>query len=58
MSRTKKGSKGGGYEYWSARPHNSAGQSPGAFSKRRTHRAERQGGKQELRQQQADARFE
>jgi hypothetical protein len=46
MSRTKRGSKGPGYEYWSARPFNKAGGciSPngGKHTKKRTHKAERQ----------------
>jgi hypothetical protein len=54
MSRTSKGGKGGGYEYWTARPFNRGGSRPGAYSKRRTHRAERQQGKQEAEQQQKD----
>ena len=41
MSRTKKGKKSGGYEYWSARPGNMGGAVPGKDSKRKTHRAER-----------------
>lgn len=40
MSRSKKGSKGPGYEYWSKRPGES-GATPGEFSKNRTHRLER-----------------
>lgn len=51
MSRTKKGSKGPGYEYWSARPFNKGGGllSPkgGKHTKKRTHKAERQIGKSE-----------
>lgn len=40
MSRTKKGSKPPGYDYWSARPHS---QSPaGRITKTLTHRSERQ----------------
>lgn len=46
MSRTKKGAKGPGYEYWAARPFNSGGglTSPhgGKHTKKRTHKAERQ----------------
>lgn len=45
MSRTKKGSKGPEYEYWSARPGNRHGAPPGKTSKRLTHRAERRDGK-------------
>lgn len=51
MSRTVKGSKGPGYEYWSARPFNKGGGelSPngGKHTKKRTHKAERQIGKAE-----------
>lgn len=39
MSRTKKGAKGAGFEYWSKRP--CAGDSPGRETKKRTHRKER-----------------
>lgn len=39
MSRTKKGAKGAGYEYWSKRPL--AGDPPGAETKKRTNRIER-----------------
>lgn len=39
MSRSKKGSKGPGHEYWSKRPGSMA--VPGEFSKNRTHRLER-----------------
>lgn len=43
MSRTKKGSKGVGYEFWSKRPcSNKSGCLPGKFNKKRTHRVERQ----------------
>lgn len=46
MSRTTKGSKGPGYEYWSARPFNKGGGLPsprgGKYHKKRTHKAERQ----------------
>jgi len=41
MSRTKKGSKEMGYEYWSARPGNKGGGIPGKAAKRATHKAER-----------------
>ncbi|QDP67478.1 MAG: hypothetical protein Tp138OMZ00d2C19078221_50 [Prokaryotic dsDNA virus sp.] len=43
MSRTIKGSKGAGYEYWSRRPNSCS--IPGRFNKRLTHRIERQQGK-------------
>ncbi len=39
MSRSIKGSKGPGYEYWSKRPM--AGMKPGAETKRMTHKLER-----------------
>jgi len=48
MSRTKKGKKGPGYEYWSKRPgSNKCGSAPGKDSKDFTHRAERREGKNE-----------
>lgn len=42
MSRTIKGSKGPGYDYWGRRPGKST--IPGSFAKRLTHRAERRCG--------------
>lgn len=45
MSRTKKGKKGVGYEYWSRR---SKYREPGRWSKTMTHRAERRQGKREV----------
>jgi hypothetical protein len=39
MSRTRKGSKGAGHEYWSKRPNSMS--VPGKESKKRTHRLER-----------------
>lgn len=49
MSRTKKSSKAPGYEFWSRRPgSNKGGCSPGAASKRHTHKAERQQGREQL----------
>ena len=41
MSRTKKGKKSPGYEYWTARPGNTGGGIPGKSTKKRTHRLER-----------------
>jgi len=41
MSRSKKGSKGPGHEYWTKRPGNECGGDPGEFTKNRTHRLER-----------------
>lgn len=49
MSRTKKGGKPQGYEFWSARPGNKHGGGRGAYSKTKTHRVERQQGKEEIR---------
>ena len=46
MSRTKKGAKGPGYEYWSKRP--CAGDSPGRITKKITHKKERMSNKQEV----------
>lgn len=40
MSRTKKGGKAHGYEYWSKRPMN--GSNPGRWAKTVTHKIERQ----------------
>ena len=47
MSRTIKGSKGAGYEYWSRRPFNRYGGLLGTYTKFRTHKAERKQGKRE-----------
>ena len=47
MSRTIKGSKGCGYEYWSRRPFNKCGGLLGKYSKFRTHKAERKEGKKQ-----------
>jgi hypothetical protein len=41
MSRTRMGSKGSGYEYWSRRPSKGNMPKPGKASKRITHRLER-----------------
>lgn len=42
MSRTKKGSKAPGFEFWSRRPGNRHGGGVGAAAKTETHRRERQ----------------
>lgn len=42
MSRTNRNSKSLGYEYWSARPGNERGGCVGKFTKKQTHKAERQ----------------
>ncbi len=49
MSRSQKGSKGPGYEYWSRRPM--AGMNPGAETKRLTHKLERLEAKDEIKEQ-------
>lgn len=56
MSRTKKGGKGPGYEYWSARPGNAGGghhstraHAGANWQKKATHKAERRDGKKEAR---------
>jgi hypothetical protein len=51
MSRTKKGKKAPGYEYWSRHPiSNACGATPNAFTKKRTHKIERQQAKQETKE--------
>jgi hypothetical protein len=47
VSRTPKRQKSPGTEYWTRRPFNHCGQRPGAFAKKRTHKAERQEGKKD-----------
>jgi hypothetical protein len=49
VSRTKKGKKSPGQEYWTRRPFNRCGQIPGPFAKHRTHKAERQQAKQQTK---------
>lgn len=41
MSRTRHGSKGPGFDFWSRRPPNSGVQTHGKFAKQVTHRIER-----------------
>lgn len=53
MSKTKTGGKAAGYEYWSRRPFSQS--TPGSFSKRRTHKAERQQGKKQAEPTQYEA---
>ena len=48
MSRSIRGKKAAGYDYWSKRPHSGLGFGPDA--KKRTHRTERQQGKSETRE--------
>jgi len=47
MSRTKKGTKGAGYEYWGRRPCKFLFCPPGRETKRHTHRMERAEGRRE-----------
>lgn len=47
MSRTVRGEKGQGDDFWSGRPHSGYGFGPDR--KRKTHRTERQRGKREAR---------
>lgn len=55
MSRTKKGKRPVGYEYWSKRPvSRNCGASPGRVSKTRTHRLERLEAKKEIQKAQED----
>lgn len=48
MSRTNKGKKAPGYEYWTNRPGNKHGGVPGKFTKRLTRRAERRNSKKDI----------
>ena len=48
MSKTRKGSRSPGAEYWSARPHNKNGAIPSKRHKKRTHKTERKAAKQDL----------
>lgn len=47
MSRTRKGRKAPGFEYWGPRPGNKHGGTPGPAKKDETHRRERRQGKRE-----------
>jgi hypothetical protein len=51
VSRTSKGAKPPGYDYWSRRPGNHGAQGHGPDVKRRTHRKERRLGDRELRKE-------
>ena len=51
MSRTQRGNKGPGYEYWSRRPlARKFGCPPGRGVKRETHKLERLEAKEEIRE--------
>lgn len=57
MSRTKRGGKAGGFEWWSRRPGRGeyAGTAGGSkFGKRLTHKAERREGREQTKDQHAD----
>ena len=47
MSRTQKGGKGPGFEYWKSRLHK-LGEIPGKLTKKLTHRKERREGKRKI----------
>lgn len=53
MSRTKKGTKAPGHEYWGKRPvSRNHGGTPGRITKTRTHRLERIEGKKKVKEEQ------
>lgn len=52
MARTRKGSKGPGYEYWSARPYSQS--CPSKVAKVLTHRCERRQSSQLVRKELKD----
>jgi hypothetical protein len=52
MSRSKKGGKGPGHEYWSKRPF--SGVNPGKENKKITHRIERARSKQKLKKKEPE----
>lgn len=54
MSRTRKGAKASGFEYWTARPGNRCGGTVGKSTKTATHRAERRQGKDMARKELAE----
>lgn len=54
MSRTRKGQKGPGYEYWSRRPGNFDGPKPGKKAKTVTHRLERAANKRTVQREQKE----
>lgn len=56
MSRTKKGAKGAGYEYWSKRPNSVS--PPGRKSKKITHKKERAQNKDITKRELKDDKFE
>jgi hypothetical protein len=54
MSRTKKGSKGSGFEFWSRRPSKIKFPPPGRETKTITHRLERAAVKRDLHKENED----
>lgn len=56
MSRTIRGEKSGGYDFWSRRPHSGGGYGPGVKSL--CHRVERQQGRDAVRQGLREAGYE
>ena len=48
MSRSIKGAKSQGYEYWTKRPCNGIGGIPGKHTKKLTHKIERQNNKTDV----------
>lgn len=50
MSRTRKGGKGSGHEYWSRRPFKGVIADPGRVTKKITHKMERAQAKQALKE--------
>jgi len=51
MSRSNKGNKGPGFDYWTRRLGNNGMQGYGPDVKRRTHRLERLDGKKQIRKE-------
>jgi hypothetical protein len=54
MSRTRKGNKSPGYDYWSKRPGSRKASSPGKFAKKLNHRLERLEGKKQVKKGKED----
>jgi len=50
MSRSKKGDKGPGHEYWSKRPGTKKAQDPGKYAKKVNSRLERIEGKKKIKE--------
>lgn len=54
MSRTRKGAKGAGYDYWTKRLGNTGAQGYGPDVKKRTHRLERIANKKAAQKEQKE----